>query len=104
YRRVALLGQLELEPGHLRDLARDPRESLLDTLPELVVNCEVAALDIDPHPASCPSWRVGIGWYGRGRPLPRPGAASSPRGPRVRDCPDLQAAGRAQRPRARGER
>ena len=42
-----------------------------DTLPELVVNCEVAALDIDPHPASCPSWRVGIGWYGRGPPLPR---------------------------------
>src|SRR5207237_766532 len=70
-RGVPLLGQLELEPCHLGDLTRDPGESLLDTLPELVVNCEVAALHVDPHPASCPFWRVRNGWYGRARRLPR---------------------------------
>src|SRR5437764_246782 len=54
---VALLDQLELEARQVRHLPGDLLEALLDAFPELTVNREVAALDLDSHPALLPSRR-----------------------------------------------
>src|SRR5205823_9265669 len=91
---VSLFGQLELEPCHRGDLARDPGESLLDTLPELVVNCEVAALHVDPHPASSVYLGRGI-WMVR-RAATAAKGWSPPGSARIGDGAHLERAGRAQ--------
>ena len=48
-RGVALLAQLDLQLGQLRDLARDLLEAPLDVLAHLLRHLHVASLDRDPH-------------------------------------------------------
>src|SRR4051794_28931068 len=57
--RIALLPDLHLEAGEVRDLLAHLGEALLNVLPQLVADGAVAALDVDPHRQSS---FAGSGW------------------------------------------
>src|SRR3954451_21503776 len=50
-RRVALLAELDLHHGERRDLTSHLLASLLDALPQLITDDNVAPLDLDAHTA-----------------------------------------------------
>src|SRR5436190_6392219 len=96
-RGVALLAQLDVHHGERRDLASHLLAALLDALPQLVSDDNVAPLHLDAHTALLQlAVALPHGWYVRGTTI----QSSSAGRPRISHRNDRGGPGLAQRPRA----